>query len=201
MQRWKQVRDLFDAVCDLPRERWEAVLAEHCDDPSVCAEVLQLLHSQTVGLSRVSNRLDTALARALAPEFGEGERLGPWRLTERIAQGGMGTVFKAERADGLYQRTVAIKLLHGLPGALEIERLGGERQVLASLQLPHVARLYDGGTTPEGHPYMVMEFIDGVPLDQCSSPSCRSLHHWSSGTPSMNSITMYGWPSGVVPPS
>lgn len=169
MQRWKQVRDLFDAVCDLPRERWEAVLAEHCDDPSVCAEVLQLLHSQTVGLSRVSNRLDTALARALAPEFGEGERLGPWRLTERIAQGGMGTVFKAERADGLYQRTVAIKLLHGLPGALEIERLGGERQVLASLQLPHVARLYDGGTTPEGHPYMVMEFIDGVPLDQWCS--------------------------------
>jgi predicted negative regulator of RcsB-dependent stress response len=169
VERWKQVRDLFDAVCELPREQWPDVLAERCDDEAVREEVLQLLRSQTAGLSRISNRLDTALARALAPEIGEGERLGPWRLTERIAQGGMGTVFKAERADGLYQRTVAIKLLHGLPGALEIERLGGERQVLASLQLPHVARLYDGGTTPDGHPYLVMEFIDGIPLDRWCS--------------------------------
>ncbi len=169
MERWRQVRDLFDAVCELPRERWADALVEQCDDQAVRDEVLQLLRSQTAGLSRISNRLDTALARALAPEFGEGERLGPWRLTERIAQGGMGTVFKAERADGLYQRTVAIKLLHGLPGALEIERLGGERQVLAGLQLAHVARLYDGGTTPDGHPYLVMEFIDGMPLDRWCS--------------------------------
>ncbi|MNU84189.1 Serine/threonine-protein kinase PknB [compost metagenome] len=165
-ERWRQVRDLFDAVCELPREQWRAALLERCDDASIREEVGQLLRSQTVGLSRVSNRLDTALAHALAPEFGVGERLGPWRLTERIAQGGMGTVFKAERADGVYQRTVAIKLLHGLPGAIEVERLGAERQVLANLQLPQVARLYDGGTTPDGHPYLVMEFVDGVPLDR-----------------------------------
>ncbi len=165
-EAWRQVRDLFDAVCELPREQWQQALLEHCpDDAAVREEVLQLLRSQTVGLSRVSNRLDTALARALAPEFGVGERLGPWRLTERVAQGGMGTVFKAERADGVYQRTVAIKLLHGMPGASEVERLGVERQVLAGLQLPNVARLYDGGTTPDGHPYLVMEYIDGMPLD------------------------------------
>ncbi|MGE8211951.1 MAG: hypothetical protein ACN6Q8_00015 [Stenotrophomonas sp.] len=134
-EAWRQVRDLFDAVCELPREQWQQALLEHCpDDAAVREEVLQLLRSQTVGLSRVSNRLDTALARALAPEFGVGERLGPWRLTERVAQGGMGTVFKAERADGVYQRTVAIKLLHGMPGASEVERLGVERQVLAGLQ-------------------------------------------------------------------
>ena len=78
----------------------------------------------------------------------------------------MGTVFKAERADGVYQRTVAIKLLHGLPGATEVERLEAERQVLADLQLPQVARMYDGGTTPEGHPYLVMEYVDGVPLNR-----------------------------------
>ncbi|WP_313319902.1 serine/threonine-protein kinase [Stenotrophomonas sp.] len=162
---WRQLRDLFDAVCELPREQWQQALDERCDDPAIREEVLQLLRSQTAGLSRVSNRLDTALARALAPEFGLGDRLGPWRLTERIAQGGMGTVFKAERADGVYQRTVAIKLLHGMPGASEVERLGVERQVLAGLQLPNVARLYDGGTTPDGHPYLVMEYIDGVPLD------------------------------------
>ncbi|MGH8055243.1 MAG: protein kinase domain-containing protein [Stenotrophomonas sp.] len=166
IERWRQVRDLFDVVCELPREQWKAALLERCDDASIRDEVEQLLRSQTVGLSRVSNRLDTALAHALMPEFGVGERLGPWRLTERIAQGGMGTVFKAERADGVYQRTVAIKLLHGLPGAIEVERLEAERQVLANLQLPQVARLYDGGTTPDGHPYLVMEFVDGVPLDR-----------------------------------
>jgi tetratricopeptide (TPR) repeat protein len=165
-QRWGQVRDLFDAVCDLPREQWQSALAQRCDDGGIIDEVFQLLRAQTVGLSRVASRLDTALAQALAPEFGVGERLGPWRLTERIAQGGMGTVFKAERADGLYQRTVAIKLLHGLPGASEVERLAAERQVLADLQLPQVARLYDGGTTPDGHPYLVMEYIDGQPLDR-----------------------------------
>lgn len=164
-ERWRQVRELFDAICELPREQWQQALDTGSDDPAVREEVLQLLRSQTVGLSRVSNRLDTALARALAPELGVGERLGPWRLTERIAHGGMGTVFKAERADGLYQRTVAIKLLHGMPGATEVELLGAERQVLAGLQLSNVARLYDGGTTPDGHPYLVMEYVDGVPLD------------------------------------
>ncbi|WP_282272015.1 serine/threonine-protein kinase [Stenotrophomonas sp. PS02298] len=164
-ERWRQVRELFDAICELPREQWSQALDTGSDDPAVREEVLQLLRSQTVGLSRVSNRLDTALARALAPELGVGERLGPWRLTERIAHGGMGTVFKAERADGLYQRMVAIKLLHGMPGATEVELLGAERQVLAGLQLSNVARLYDGGTTPDGYPYLVMEYIDGVPLD------------------------------------
>lgn len=164
-QRWGEVRDLFDAICDLPRDQWQQALAGRCGDAEIVEEVFQLLRAQTVGLSRVASRLDTALAQALAPEFGVGERLGPWRLTERIARGGMGTVFKAERADGVYQRTVAIKLLHGLPGATEVERLAAERQVLADLQLPQVARLYDGGTTPDGHPYLVMEYIDGKPLD------------------------------------
>ncbi|KRG43394.1 hypothetical protein ARC78_07125 [Stenotrophomonas pictorum JCM 9942] len=165
-QRWREVRDLFEAVCDLPRDQWRATLMQRCDDAGIVEEVFQLLRAQTVGLSRVASRLDTALAQALAPEFGVGERLGPWRLTERIAKGGMGTVFKAERADGVYQRTVAIKLLHGLPGTIEVERLAAERQVLADLQLPQVARLYDGGTTPDGHPYLVMEYIDGLPLDR-----------------------------------
>ena len=76
-ERWRQVRELFDAICELPREQWSQALDTGSDDPAVREEVLQLLRSQTVGLSRVSNRLDTALARALAPELGVGERLGP----------------------------------------------------------------------------------------------------------------------------
>lgn len=164
--RWARVRGLFDEVCDLPREQWRPVLAQRCQDADVVEEVFELLRAQTVGLSKVATRLDVALAQAMTPEFGVGDRLGPWRLTRRIARGGMGTVFEAERADGVYQRTVAIKLLHGLPGTNEVDRLAAERQVLADLQLPHVARLYDGGTTPEGHPYLVMEYIEGQSLDR-----------------------------------
>ncbi len=168
--RWRQVRELFDAVCDLPRAQWRQEVQARCGDPALADEVLQLLQSQTRGLSRVSTRLDTALARALTPELAVGGRLGPWRLTARIASGGMGTVFKAERDDGVYRRTVAIKLLHGLPGPGEVERLQAERQVLAGLNLPDVARLYDGGTTPDGYPYLVMEYVEGLPLDRhCAS--------------------------------
>ena len=168
--RWRRVRDMFDAVCDLPRAQWRQEVRERCADPALAEEVLQLLHAQTQGLSRISSRLDTVLARALTPELAVGQRLGPWRLTARIAHGGMGTVFKAERDDGVYRRTVAIKLLHGLPGAGEVERLQAERQVLAGLNLPDVAQLYDGGTTPDGYPYLVMEYVDGLPLDHhCTS--------------------------------
>jgi len=168
--RWRQTRDLFDAVCDLPRTQWRQQVQEYCGDPALAEEVLQLLHAQTQGLSRISSRLDTALARALTPELAVGQRLGPWRLTARIAGGGMGTVFKAERDDGVYRRTVAIKLLHGMPGAGEVERLQAERQVLAGLNLPDVAQLYDGGTTPDGYPYLVMEYVEGLPLDRhCAS--------------------------------
>ena len=164
--RWRQVRELFDALCELPRGQWRQALQQRCSDEALADEVWQLLCAQTEALQRVGNPLDAALARVLAPELGVGQRLGPWRLTERIARGGMGTVFKAERDDGLYQRTVAIKLLHGMPGSGEVERLQAERQLLAGLQLPGVAQLYDGGTTPEGYPYLVMEYIDGLPLDR-----------------------------------
>lgn len=164
--RWRQTRELFDAVCDLPRTQWRQQVQQRCGDPALAEDVLQLLHAQTQGLSRISSRLDAALACALTPELAVGQRLGPWRLTARIAGGGMGTVFKAERDDGVYRRTVAIKLLHGMPGAGEVERLQAERQVLAGLNLPDVARLYDGGTTPDGYPYLVMEYIEGLPLDR-----------------------------------
>ena len=163
---WRQVRELFDALCELPRAQWRQALAQCCSDPALAEEVLQLLHAQTEDLDQVNDCLGMALALALAPELDAGQRLGPWRLTECIASGGMGTVFKAERDDGLYQRTVAIKLLHGLPGAGEVERLLAERQVLAGMLLPGIAQLYDGGTTPDGYPYLVMEYVDGLPLDR-----------------------------------
>ena len=77
----------------------------------------------------------------------------------------MGTVYAARRSDGHFEQDAAIKLLRGLPSAAALEYLARERQILASLTHPNIARLLDGGTTPEGLPYLVMEHVEGVPID------------------------------------
>ncbi|WP_372015189.1 tetratricopeptide repeat protein [Pseudoxanthomonas sp. 10H] len=164
-ERWQQLRGLFDAVCDLPPERWRAELERLTTDPALLRETLDLLGAQTVSLERARAPLDGLLARLAAPELQPGDTLGPWRLTGRLASGGMGVVFAAERADDLYQQRVAVKLLRGLPDPRTAERLAEERRILAGLQHPNIARLYDGGTTAAGLPYLVMEFVDGQPLD------------------------------------
>lgn len=162
---WQQVRELFDAVCELPATQWRTELALLSADPAVIAETLELLEAQTVGLGRARQPMDTLLSAAIEPELNPGDRLGPWRLSERLASGGMGVVFRAERADGLYAQDVAIKFLHSSASPRLAERLAAERRILAGLQHPNIARLYDGGATPGGHPYLVMEYVHGESLD------------------------------------
>lgn len=165
----RQVRQLFDALCELPVEHWQAALEDPALDADVAAETRALLMAQTDSgdpLERhVAQMLAVAQEADQQAELGVGDVLGPWRLLEEIGAGGMGKVFLAERADGLYRRQVAIKLLKGVADVGQSERLQFERQVLAGLQLPNVARLYDGGTTPGGQPYLVMEYVAGIPLD------------------------------------
>lgn len=164
-ERWRHVRGLFDAVCDLPPEQWRGQLERLTRDPELLRETLELLGAQTRTLERARGPLDGLLQRIAAPELQPGDTLGPWRLVERLASGGMGVVFAAERADELYVQKVAVKLLRGLPDPRTAERLAEERRILAGLQHPNIARLYDGGTTAAGLPYLVMEFVDGQPLD------------------------------------
>ncbi|MGH8178341.1 MAG: tetratricopeptide repeat protein [Steroidobacter sp.] len=95
-----------------------------------------------------------------------GERIGPYRIVRTLGAGGMGEVFLAERADDQFRQQVAIKLVRrGLLSRHVQGRLRQERQILASLDHPNIARLYDGGATPDGTPYIVMEYIDGEPID------------------------------------
>ncbi|AKC87484.1 serine/threonine-protein kinase [Pseudoxanthomonas suwonensis] len=164
-ERWQQLRELFDAVCDLPPEAWSGELERLTADPGLMRETLELLRAQTQTLERARAPLDGLLSRIAAPELQPGDTLGPWRLTGRLASGGMGVVFAAERADELYVQTVAVKLLRGLSDPRTAERLAEERRILAGLQHPNIARLYDGGTTAAGLPYLVMEFVDGQALD------------------------------------
>src|SRR5688572_32007043 len=110
---------------------------------------------------------------ALAPESPEdaavdlsGERIGPYRIVRSLGRGGMGEVFLADRADEQFKQQVAIKLVRrGLLSRNVQGRLKLERQILATLDHPNIARLFDGGTTTDGTPYIVMEYVDGEPID------------------------------------
>lgn len=162
---WQQVRELFDAVCEMDPAHWRTELSRLSADPEVIAETLELLQAQTRELASARGPMEQLLGASIESELSEGDRVGPWQLHERLARGGMGIVFRAERADELYAQEAAIKFLQGTPSARVAERLASERRILASLQHPNIARLYDGGTTPGGQPYLIMEYVRGEPLD------------------------------------
>jgi tetratricopeptide (TPR) repeat protein len=163
--RWARLRTLFDSVCDLPDDLRATRLAQLCDDPALRIEVEALVAAQTANFRRASRPMGRMLDSLIETELKEGDRLGAWRLLERLGSGGMGAVFRAERCDGQFEQRAAVKLLRGLPSASALDLLARERQILARLDHPGIARLFDGGTTPAGLPYLVMEFIEGEPVD------------------------------------
>jgi eukaryotic-like serine/threonine-protein kinase len=156
-QRLRQVESLFDGALEYPagveREAW---LEAQCTiDPAMLTEVRRLLQS------------DERLA-AMAPAALEAlPRYGQWQATRLLGRGGMGVVYLAERADGAFQMTAAVKVVPLALASVDIEeRFRRERQFLASLDHPKVARLIDGGVTSAGLPYLVMEFVDGLTIDR-----------------------------------
>src|SRR5262249_13033684 len=106
-----------------------------------------------------------------------GQRIGPYEIRDVIGQGGMGSVYRAERVEG-FRQTVALKLVRaGREGGEVIRRFLTERQVLAGLKHPHIAALLDGGTAEDGQPYLVMELIEGEPIDRfCKRPGVSLSH-------------------------
>jgi eukaryotic-like serine/threonine-protein kinase len=163
---------LFGEAIELPAERRRALVADAPASAQVREEVLSLLaaHERSAsGSEHVDAALATALlAEAAAPEAA-GRRLGPYRIVRELGRGGMGVVYLAERADGAYEHQVAVKLL---PAALRSDtrsrRFLLERQILARLEHPRIARLLDGGIGEDGEPYFALEYVEGEPLtDWC----------------------------------
>ena len=171
-ERWQQVRELLDRAIAAPDGQRTALLDAACsDDKELRNEVESLLRSHqqagSVFLGKPALSLNLPGIAAIDDSSRIGRRVGVYRLIELIGQGGMGDVYRAERADGQYDKQVAIKFVRaGLDTAAILERFRNERQVLASLDHPNIARLLDGGTTEEGIPYLVMELIEGTPIDQ-----------------------------------
>ena len=135
-------------------------------DSELRREVESLLVSHEQAGSSFLNPPPSA-ARPARPAVAAGSRIGAYNILQEIARGGMGEVFAAVRADGQYTKKVAIKLVRGgYDTDFILERFRTERQILAGLDHPNIARLLDGGTTDDGIPYLVMELIEGVPVDQ-----------------------------------
>ncbi|MFT3791838.1 MAG: serine/threonine-protein kinase [Rudaea sp.] len=158
------LRRLFDLVCDLPAtQRIDALRAGGADDAMV-REVLGLIEADSLTRTRARTGIGAMIADFGATELHAGDVLGAWRLVREIGHGGMGAVYLAERADGHFDQQAAVKLIRGLGDDGMAQRFARERQLLANLQHPQIARLLDGGATPGGAPYLVMEYVEGVSL-------------------------------------
>ena len=167
-ERWQQVKRLLDEAIALDPSRREVLLANRCaTDEELRREVESLLsshdHAGTGFLKKPA--VDLKAAAVVAPARA-GRRIGVYQIIEEIGHGGMGEVYRAVRADGQYTKKVALKMVRGgFDSAAVIERFRNERQILASLDHPNIARLLDGGTTDDGVPYLVMELIEGERVD------------------------------------
>jgi serine/threonine protein kinase len=170
-ERWQQVRAILDRAIALPRDERIAYLARTCDgDEDLRNEVESLLESHdqagSIFLNKPAADLKSATTESAPRSSWIGRRIGVYQIETEIGHGGMGEVYRAVRADGQFKKNVAIKVVRGgYDTAAVLERFLHERQILASLDHPHIARLYDGGTTEDGIPYLVMELIEGTPID------------------------------------
>jgi serine/threonine-protein kinase len=164
-ERWLELESLFQRASELDPACRNQFLDDACaGDSELRSEVEALLASAHKTLGWLKRPVD----RAAREVTFVGRRVGPYVLVRTLGEGGMGRVFLAERADEQYQQLVAIKLMHAdlWHSDTMLERFQAERQILANLNHPNIARLLDGGMASDGTPYLVMEYIDGVPLDE-----------------------------------
>jgi non-specific serine/threonine protein kinase/serine/threonine-protein kinase len=175
--RWEQVEQLFQSAIELEPAQRAAYLAEASADRAIRAEVESLLsaHSEAGSFIESPAVSETGwLADALTVPLTEAEqlklsetRVGPYKLIREIGFGGMGSVYLAARDDDEFRKEVAIKVVkRGMDTDFIVRRFRSERQILASLDHPNIAKLLDGGTTEDGLPYFVMEYIEGLPINK-----------------------------------
>lgn len=168
-ERWEQISEILEKALSFEGAAREHYLADACrGDAELRAELDSLLQSH-VDAGR--SFLDVTGSRQNADSSWDkkteiGRRIGPYLLQKEIGRGGMGEVFAAVRADGQFRKNVALKLVRsGYDAGSILDRFRNERQILAGLDNPNIARLLDGGTTEDGVPYLVMELVDGISID------------------------------------
>jgi serine/threonine-protein kinase len=176
-ERWRQLEEVFHAVAECAPGERPALLDRACaGDPQLRREVESLLAQE--GHPFIATLISEATESLAATQRHDliGERIGAYRVISLIGEGGMGTVFRAVRDDDQYLKQVAIKLVKpGMDTAFVLNRFRYERQILANLEHPYIARLLEGGTTEDGLPYFVMEYVEGRPITRYSAEAKLSL--------------------------
>jgi TolB-like protein/Tfp pilus assembly protein PilF/tRNA A-37 threonylcarbamoyl transferase component Bud32 len=198
--QWQAVKRIAAAALELPEGERTAFVVSQCGhDAPLCRDVQSLLVStakatdlfETPMLSAAGVQAILTEAEGAVGSF-VGRHVGAYRLVSEIGRGGMGAAYLAERADAAFSKRVAIKLIkRGMDTDAILRRFLHERQILANLNHPNIAALFDGGTTDDGLPYFIMEYVDGLPIDVfCESrelsvrdrltlfgPVCAAVHH------------------------
>lgn len=170
-ERWQEVKQLFQSVVEFDSGRRNELLAVACGgDNMLRKEVEALLASDEQAADFIEQSAFDVAARVLADRDAEsalGRCVGPYKITREVSRGGMGVVYEAARADDQYQQRVAVKLIkRGVDTEDVLRRFRHERQILANLDHPNIARLLDAGTTEDGLPYFVMEYVEGEPIGE-----------------------------------
>ncbi len=183
--RWAEADTLFDAALQRPRDERTAFLRATCGhDPDLYHAVTALLETDDAAeralgesATKFAARLLEDLGEESEADLAEGTRVGPYRIVREIGRGGMGTVYLAERADETFEKQVALKLVkRGMDTDEVLRRFRFERQVLAGLDHPNIARLLDAGAAEDGRPYLVMELAEGESITAYSTKNALALN-------------------------
>jgi serine/threonine protein kinase/Tfp pilus assembly protein PilF len=172
LENWEKIKEIFLGAIELAPTERARFLQEKCGDNHELFTELEKMLAQAEEASGLMSRpaIENTAVHFIADSFGSGdcligEVIGAYRLTEELGRGGMGAVYLATRIDGTFRRRVAVKLIkRGMETEFILRRFRNERQVLAALNHPNIAQLFDGGTTAHGSPYFVMEYVEGEPL-------------------------------------
>ncbi len=169
------IEELFQLAWEVSGEARARLLALRCGENVIFRRAVEELlaaaeeieHSEAWNQPAIVAEAASTARQGIGMHPGVGATLDRYKLLERLGSGGMGVVWKATRADDAYSKLVAIKVIHGgLSDPTSLRRFMQERQILAGLEHPHIARLLDGGSTADGLPFLVMEYVDGVRIDE-----------------------------------
>jgi serine/threonine-protein kinase len=165
--RWDRINELFHAALGRePGERAAFLREASAGDASLYDEVHALLAAESAAQSALGGMVGDAMTSLLGAAL-VGARVGPYRIVRELGHGGMGAVYLADRVDGQFDQQVALKLVkHGMDTEQFLQRFRAERQILARLQHPNIARLLDGGIDANGRPYFALEYVVGEPIDR-----------------------------------
>ena len=176
LEEWQRAKEILGDALEIAPEGRSEFLDQACDgDPALRAEVESLLVSFANAGTFIERPASAPVRPAESESLWPGASLGPYCIVQLIAEGGMGAVYQAVRVDDLYRKVVAVKIVrHCFSGKYALKRFETERQILAHFDHPSIAKLLDAGTTPDGRPYFIMDFIAGRPIDIWCDQRCLS---------------------------